>query len=125
MPTVNFVNEKKQVQVPEGANLRRVALEAGVQLYNGLNGFGAGLNAVLNCHGFGTCGTCRVLITKGMENVSPMGMLEKCNFKAGPAVFAYIGKEDTMRLACQTQVLGDIDVVTRPEMNLTGENFFS
>lgn len=125
MPIINFVNEKKQVQVPEGANLRKEMLNAGVQLYNGLNGLGAGLNAIFNCHGLGTCGTCRVLITKGKDNASPMGLIEKCNFRAGPAIFAYIGNEDKMRLACQVKVMGDMDVVTRPSFNMTGENFFS
>ena len=45
MPIVNFVKEKKQVQVPAGSNLRKVALEAGVKLYNGINGYGAGPDA--------------------------------------------------------------------------------
>lgn len=125
MPIVNFVNEKKQVQVPEGANLRVEALKAGIKLYNGINGYFARVNEVFNCHGLGLCGTCRVLITKGMENAGPMSLIEKANFKAGPAVFAYIGNDDKMRLACQTKVLGDMDVVTRPPLNLTGENFFS
>ena len=43
----------------------------------------------------------------------------------GPALFAYIGNEDTMRLACCTRVEGDMTVETKPPMNLTGENFFS
>jgi hypothetical protein len=63
-----------------------------------------------------------------MENASSMGLTEKFTFKCnpiGPAMFAYIGNEDTMRLACCTKVLGDMDVVTKPELNLTGENFFS
>ena len=73
-----------------------------------------------------TTGTCRVLITKGMENASPMGLLEKIQFKCNPpALFAYIGNEDSMRLACRTKVMGDMDVVTRPPMNLTGDSFFS
>lgn len=125
MPIVNFVNEKKQVQVPEGANLRQEAIKAGIRLYNGFNGYGAGINEIFNCHGLGTCGTCRVLISKGMENASRMGLLEKANFNAGPALFAYIGNEDKMRLACQTKVMGDMDVVTRPSFNVTGESFFS
>lgn len=128
MPIVNFVNEKKQIEVPVGANLRTEAMKAGVKLYGGLNGFGAGLNEVFNCHGLGHCGTCRVKITKGMENASPMGMIENVTFKynpLGPALFAYIGNEDTMRLACCTQVNGDMTVETKPPMNLTGENFFS
>jgi ferredoxin len=38
---------------------------------------------------------------------------------------AYIGNEETMRLACQMRVKGDIEVETGPELNLFGENFFS
>ena len=38
---------------------------------------------------------------------------------------AYLGNEDTLRLACCTKVNGDVDVVSGPELNLTGENFFS
>ncbi|MCE9605884.1 MAG: (2Fe-2S)-binding protein [Planctomycetia bacterium] len=128
MLIVNFVNEKKQIEVPVGANLRNEAMKAGVKLYGGLNGFGAGLNEVFNCHGFGHCGTCRVKIVKGMENAGAMGMVEKVTFKynpLGPALFAYIGNEDTMRLACRTTVQGDMSVETKPPMNLTGENFFS
>ena len=125
MPIVNFVTEKKQVQVPDGANLRQEALKAGVKLYNGLNGFGAGLNEGFNCHGLGTCGTCRVVITKGMDHASPMGFLEKANLAAGPAAFAYIGNEDSMRLACKVSIHGDMEVQTRPEFNLFGESFYS
>lgn len=128
MPIVNFVNEKKQVEVPAGANLRKEAMQAGIKLYNGLNGYGAKLNEIVNCHGLGHCGTCRVLITKGMENTNPMGAMEKLTFKFNPitpALFAFIGNEDKMRLACCTKVMGDIDVVTRPPLNLTGESFFS
>jgi ferredoxin len=128
MPIVNFVNEKKQIEVPVGANLRAEAQKAGIKLYGGLNGVGAAVNEVLNCHGFGHCGTCRVRITKGIENASPMGMIESITFKynpLGPAMFAYIGNEDTMRLSCRTNVMGDMTVETKPPMNLTGENFFS
>jgi ferredoxin len=128
MPIVNFVNEKKQIEVPAGANLRTEAQKAGIKLYGGINGVGAAVNEVLNCHGFGHCGTCRVKITKGVENASPMGMVESFTFKynpLGPALFAYIGNEDTMRLACRTKVMGDITVETKPPLNLTGENFFS
>ncbi|HEV3344731.1 MAG TPA: ferredoxin [Pirellulales bacterium] len=128
MPIVNFVNEKKQVEVPEGANLRQEALKAGIKLYNGLNGYGAKINELVNCHGFGHCGTCRVLITKGMENTSPMGISERFTFKCSPftpALYAYIGNEDKMRLACCTKVMGNMDVVTRPPFDLAGESFFS
>ncbi len=115
MPTIKFVNEKKEIQVPVGANLRNEAMCAGVQVYRGFD-------KVLHCPGLGCCGTCRVLVTKGMENASPMGLWERGRLKVS---MAYIGHEDQMRLSCQTRVEGDMDVVTQPEMNWFGENFFS
>ena len=36
MPTINFVNEKKQIEVPEGTNLRRAAMQSGIQVYEKL-----------------------------------------------------------------------------------------
>jgi len=115
MPTITFTNEKKEIQVPAGANLRKEALRAGVQLY-------PGIHKVANCHGWGSCGSCRVLVTKGMENTSPKGILESARLAVS---LAAIGNEQTMRLACQTRVEGDITVTTCPPMNLYGENFFS
>jgi len=115
MPTITFANEKKEIQVPNGANLRKEALRAGVQLYPGIHKFA-------NCRGFGSCGSCRVLVTKGMENTSPKGILESARLAVS---LAAIGNEQNMRLACQTRVEGDITVTTCPPMNLFGENFFS
>jgi len=114
MPVVNFVNEKKLVQVPEGSNLRKAAQEAGIQLY-------PNIHQVFNCHGFGQCGSCRVLITKGLDNASTMGLYEKARLAVS---IAAVGHDD-MRLSCQTKVNGDMDVVTRPPMNWFGESFFS
>ncbi len=137
MPLVKFIKENKEIEVPRGANLRTEAVNAGINVHQGLNGIGAGVNKYLNCHGFAQCGTCRVNITKGAENTSPMGMVEKIRFRCPVPTpvtpggvdplpcMAFIGNEDTMRLACQTLVLGDIEVETGPELNLFGENFFS
>jgi ferredoxin len=116
MPTIRFVNEKKEIQVPAGANLRNEAIRAGVQVYRGV------VEKYLHCPGLGCCGTCRVLVAKGMENLSEMGLRERTRLKLS---MAYIGHEDQMRLACQTLVKGDVDVVTQPELNWFGENFFS
>jgi len=102
MPTITFTSEKKEIQVPAGANLRTEALRAGVQLY-------PGVHKILNCHGLGQCGSCRVLITKGMENASRKGFMESARLAVS---LAYIGNEQTMRLACQTRVNGDITVET-------------
>ena len=38
---------------------------------------------------------------------------------------AFIGNEETMRLACMTKVQGDLEVETGPKLDLFGENFFS
>lgn len=129
MPLIKFIKEKKEVEVPVGANLRKVALQSGINLYQGVNGMGASVNKYVNCMGFGTCGTCRVRVLKGMENTNSPGLVEKAKFKVPipdpiPSM-AFIGNEDTMRLACKTTVNGDIEVETGPEFNLFGENFFS
>jgi len=115
MPTITFTNEKKEIQVPNGSNLRKEALQAGVELYSGVH-------KVLNSLGMGFIGNCRVLITKGMENTNKKGILESGRLAVS---LAYIGNEESMRLACKTRVNGDITVTTCPSMNLYGENFFS
>lgn len=115
MPTIKFVTEKKEIQVPVGANLRKEALRAGVQVYQGPD-------KIFHCPGLGTCGTCRVNIVKGMENTSSRSLKERLRMSFS---MAYVGNEATMRLACQTQVLGDIEVQTCPPLNLYGDNFFS
>ena len=114
MPKVKFVNENKTIDVAEGANLRDEALKAGIDVYRWRH-------KVVNCHGHGTCGTCRVLIRKGMENTSPESRWER--FRLGISMVS-IGFEDQMRLSCQTKVLGDIEVETRPPLNMSGEKFW-
>ena len=65
-------------------------------------------------------------IKEGTENASPMGMWEKLRWRVPDhAAFHYLGHEDTLRLSCQTKVMGDMEVETGPEFNLFGENFFS
>jgi ferredoxin len=113
-----FVKEKKEIDVPAGANLREEARKAGIAVY-------AGIDRYLNCRGLGLCGTCRVLIKKGMENLSPRSFMERVNLNLHPlTMFARIGHEDEMRLSCQVRVLGDCTVETTPEMNWSGETFW-
>ena len=121
MPKVTFVNqknEKKEVEVPEGANLRVEAMKAAVPVYKGLS-------RLLNCHGLGLCGTCRVLVKQGMENLSPKTRRERFNLTMHPmTMLATIGHENEMRLSCQVRVLGDCTVETTPAFNWSGENFW-
>jgi ferredoxin len=118
MPKVVFVTEKQEIEVPAGSNLRKEAAKAGIQLY-------AGLARYLNCRGLGLCGTCRVLVKKGMENLAPKTLMEKINMACHPGTsLALIGHEDEMRLACQCTVNGDCTVETKPAFNWSGENFW-
>ena len=114
MAKVKFIKEKKTIEVKEGSNLREEAIKAEIPLYRKRHKY-------TNCRGHGTCGTCRVLIKKGMENASPMGKWEK--LRLGMSMVS-IGFEDEMRLACQTKVNGDIEVETEPALNISGEQFW-
>jgi ferredoxin len=119
MPKVVFANEKKEIEVSVGANLREEARKAGIQVYKGFHRF-------INCRGLGVCGTCQVLVKKGMENLSPKGRMERFTLAnpASAAAFAVIGHEDEMRLSCQVQVNGDCTIETRPAFNWSGDNFW-
>ena len=118
MPKVVFVNEKKELEVPAGSNLRQEARKAALELHPFPHRY-------LNCTGFGLCGTCRVLVKKGMENLSPKGAVERAHLAMHPlTMLASIGHEQEMRLACRLQVLGDCSIETRPALNLSGENFW-
>jgi ferredoxin len=118
MPKVVFVNEKREIEVPQGANLRKEARKAGIEIYGTVESY-------LNCRGLGLCGTCRVLVKKGMENLGKKTTMEKFTLGAHPmASLAAIGHEEEIRLACQATVNGDCTVETRPSFNLYGENFW-
>jgi ferredoxin len=137
MPVIKFVKEKKEIEVPPGANLRAEAVKAGINLNCAISGISDGIDnftekvsKVLNCHGLGLCGTCRVKIVGGREHTGEMTFREKLKFKYLPfpdplPCLAHLGNEDTMRLACMTRVDGDITVESKPELNVFGENFFS
>lgn len=98
MSTIKFVKENREVVVANGANLRFKALENGIDLYT-LTG------KMMNCGGYGQCGTCLVEIVEGMENLSPRTDVENQKLKKKPA---------TYRLACQTLVNGPVSVNTKP-----------
>jgi ferredoxin len=121
MPKIKFVKEKKEIEVEAGANLRQAAMNAGIELYPGIH-----KNWFANCHGLGHCASCRVHITKGVENVSQQGIFEKARLIGGPITFfARLGHEQDLRLACKARVNGDIEVETQPDVNWHGERFWS
>ncbi|MEQ9481928.1 2Fe-2S iron-sulfur cluster-binding protein [Coleofasciculus sp. F4-SAH-05] len=78
-----------------GSNLRKVLLEHGVPLYNG--------NAkIINCMGIGSCGTCAVEVE---GEVSEANWKDKARRSLPPH-----SPTANRRLACQTKVLGDVQV---------------
>jgi ferredoxin len=96
---IKFVNEKKEVMATDGANLRFKALENGIDLYT----FGG---KMMNCGGYGQCGTCVVAIVEGMENLSPRTAVEDQKLRK---------RGSECRLACQALVHGAVSVATKPK----------
>jgi ferredoxin len=111
MPKIKFVKEKKELEVPKGANLRQAMMENGISPY-------AGVNKKLNCGGHARCGTCRVYLKQGDDNAGPRTLMERIRTALG--AFS-IGHEDEVRLSCQTTVEGDMTVETTPDFNWYGE----
>ncbi|GAB4243945.1 MAG: 2Fe-2S iron-sulfur cluster-binding protein [Stanieria sp.] len=98
MTSIKFVKEDKEIIAANGANLREKALQNGIDIYT-LRG------KLVNCGGYGQCGTCIVEIVEGMENLSPKTPFEERKLKRKPSSY---------RLACQTLVNGAISVKTKP-----------
>lgn len=98
MSSIKFLNEDKEVVCASGANLRFKALENGIDLYTFMG-------KMMNCGGYGQCGTCVVEIVEGMDSLSPRTEVEDRKLRKKP---------DTYRLACQTLVNGSVIVKTKP-----------
>ena len=114
MPKITFIKEKREIEVPAGANLREEARKAGILVNPGLSRY-------VNCFGHGQRGTCKVLVKKGTEALSPKGFMEKLTLLR---MLSSVGHEQEMRLSCQCKALGDLTVETCPDFNLSGDNFW-
>jgi ferredoxin len=91
MPKVTA--QGKTFECEQGSNLRQVLLKNDISLYN---------SGPINCHGFGTCGTCAVQVE---GEVSESSQKENIRRSLPPHSL-----DRDLRLACQTQVLGDVRV---------------
>ena len=98
MPTITYIHENVQVEVPEGDTVRYPALERDVPVYCGLWKF-------LNCHGNGMCGTDRVSVSPS-TNINSLTFMEKILLRND------LKKNPNLRLACQVRVYGDVSVET-------------
>jgi ferredoxin len=98
MASIKFLNEDQEIVVAEGSNLRFKALEHQIDLYTFTG-------KLMNCGGYGQCGTCVVAVVDGPQNLSPRTAVEERKLKKWPG---------NCRLACQTTVHGPVTVVTKP-----------
>ncbi|NES85233.1 MAG: (2Fe-2S)-binding protein [Moorea sp. SIO2B7] len=93
MPTITA--QGKNIKCDRGANLRKLLLQHEIALYNG--------NAkIINCMGIGSCGTCAVEIE---GEVSASNWKDRTRRSLPPH-----SPTKNLRLACQTKVLGDLNI---------------
>ena len=94
---VRFANLEREVMVPDNANLREICMREQAQLY-------FGLAQLRNCRGGARCGTCRIRVLEGAENLSVPSPpeRERMGESAGD-----------IRLACQANVRGPITIDTK------------
>lgn len=90
MPLVTFVTDKLTVDVPVGSKVPDI-----------VDGHQATLP--FGCRR-GSCGTCRVIIEAGMENLNPKNQIEEELFENFTSV------RDDERLGCQLIVYGDVKI---------------
>ncbi len=98
MSSIKFINEDKEIIVAQGANLREKAIQNQIDIYT-FKG------KLMNCGGYGQCGTCVVEVVAGMENLSPRTDFESRKLAKKP---------DSYRLACQALVNGEVSIKTKP-----------
>ena len=96
--TIKFLKEEREVTVPQASNLRSDLLDHGIDLYT-FKG------KLMNCGGYGQCGTCIVEVVDGMDNLSERTAVEDRKLRNKPSNF---------RLACQTLVNGPVILNTKP-----------
>jgi ferredoxin len=98
MPKVTFLNETTTVEARAGQTIKEAATANGIPLHRGFWSWA-------NCRSLGLCGSCRVWVTElAPKATSAKGFRERVRPKVRGKV----------RLACQTQVQGDIEVRTLP-----------
>jgi len=107
MPKINLLQEQQSID----CNPEQTILEATLA---------ANINHIHACGGYGKCSTCRVAVVEGIEQCSPPNedeqeIAQKLNFP------------HQIRLACQTQIQGDIQIrrmiADEVDMEIVNEQF--
>jgi ferredoxin len=84
MPRVTFTDEQKSAEFPAGKTVLQCALDLDVRLSH-------------VCGGDGACGTCRVEVVEGWDNLTPPTPDE-----------TYKELDPPHRLGCQAKLNGDV-----------------
>jgi len=90
---VHFLPADKEVEAVKGATIIDAAMDAGIHI-----------NAA--CGGEGACGKCRVLVKSGEIGCRDCSKISPEDYKKG------------YRLACQTEILGDVEVFVPEESQI-------
>ena len=90
MPRVTFADAGKSGEFPAGRTLLSIAEELDVKVSH-------------VCGGDGACGTCRIEVVEGWENLTPPTPDE-----------TYKELESPHRLSCQAKLAGDVTVKIAP-----------
>ena len=98
MPEIVFLKENKRIQANIGSNLREMAIEDKISVYQNI------LTKLFNCRGMGFCGTCKVLIESG--EMEPPNEVENKKLKNDLKI------NPNIRLACQLEIKGDLEIKT-------------
>lgn len=88
-PIVRFLLEDMDVEVPRGATFYDVVQASGADVTFGCRN--------------GTCGTCRIRVEAGHENLSPMNSEER-------DFLASVAAAPDERLGCQCSILGCVAI---------------
>ena len=91
----------RELVVPYGANLRDELIARKINPYQSITRW-------TNCAGKQLCGTCIVDVPEGVEKCTRRSLDEQSTLRENP---------DTYKLACITQVYGDITVELTPKIN--------
>lgn len=108
MPTVSVIKVNKDGS--ETGEVEHFEVEENTTIFDSLDSQNCKL-----AHGClsGSCGTCRIEILKGKDNLAPMSAVEKdtVNHITGTYVETY-GQEfvegKTLRLSCRAKIKGDV-----------------
>lgn len=90
MPKIKFAKPIPEFEVEPGALLMPSLLAAGLPVAS-------------SCNGDGVCAKCRIQVLEGHENLSPPNEIEN-------GLRDRLKIPRTIRISCQTQVLGDIRI---------------